>query len=80
MVALPGRDPEAEIEFEFLGITDLESPAGMHIHQHVFEFTENENRMTSVWLTSPVSTRGLSNASSSATDAIEDDRLSTSPA
>lgn len=50
MGALSGADPEDEIEFEFLGITDLESPTGMHMHEHVFEFTEDDNRMTSVWV------------------------------
>lgn len=48
MGAIPG--PENEVEFEFLGITNLSAPTARHMHEHVLEFTENRNRVDSTWV------------------------------
>ena len=48
MGAIPG--PEDEIEFEFIEISNLASPTAQHMHEHVFEFTDDRNRVDSTWV------------------------------
>lgn len=48
MAAVAG--PEGEIHFEFVGITDLDSPTSQHMHEHTLEFLADPDRVDSTWI------------------------------
>lgn len=48
MAAVAGDDDE--INFEFVAITDLDSPASQHMHEHTLEFHEDPDRVDSTWI------------------------------
>lgn len=48
MAAVAG--PEDEIHFEFVGITDLDSPTSQHMHEHTLEFLDDPDRVDSTWI------------------------------
>ena len=45
MAAVDG--PDDEINFEFIGITDLTAPTSQHMHEHTLDFFEDPDRADS---------------------------------
>ena len=39
-----------EINFGFIGITDLASPTSQHMHEHTLEFHDDPDRVDSTWI------------------------------
>jgi hypothetical protein len=48
MGAVEGDDDE--INFGFIGITDLASPTSQHMHEHTLEFYDDPDRVDSTWI------------------------------
>jgi len=48
MVAVPSD--KAEIEFKFVGITNLVTPTSMHMHEYVFGFHDDADRVDATWV------------------------------